>query len=154
MKRKLSSILIGSTFLLAFAWESPLDKILFSYKKYLEERPQEKIYVHLDRPYYSSGETIWLKAYLVAGPLHEPSPLSHIIYIELIDQLQKVVQTTRLLADQSSAGGYVDEGRTVVESTIIIETLCCATAAACAGCRMTRSRPWRFASWTVFSTTT
>lgn len=107
MKRKLSSILIGSTFLLAFAWESPLDKILFSYKKYLEERPQEKIYVHLDRPYYSSGETIWLKAYLVAGPLHEPSPLSHIIYIELIDQLQKVVQTTRLLADQSSAGGYI-----------------------------------------------
>jgi hypothetical protein len=107
MKRKLSSILIGSIFLFAFTWESPLDQILSSYKRYLEERPQEKIYVHLDRPYYASGETIWLKAYLVAGPFHEPSPLSYIIYIELIDQLEKVVQTTRLLADQSSAGGYI-----------------------------------------------
>jgi hypothetical protein len=55
--------------------------------------------VHLDRPYYALDETIWLKAYLVAGSFHEPSPLSYIIYIELIDQLEKVVQTTRLLAD-------------------------------------------------------
>lgn len=107
MKRKLGTILVGSIFFVAFSWESPLDQILFNYKRYLEERPQEKIYVHLDRSYYSSGETIWIKAYLVAGPLHEPSPLSQIIYIELFDQRQKVVQTTRLLADQSSAGGYI-----------------------------------------------
>ena len=25
----------------------------------------EKVYLHLDRPYYSAGDDIWIKAYLV-----------------------------------------------------------------------------------------
>ena len=29
--------------------------------------PKEKIYIQLDKPAYAPGETIWYKAYLMAG---------------------------------------------------------------------------------------
>jgi len=34
------------------------------FKKHIEIQ-FEKVYLHLDRPYYSAGDDIWIKAYLV-----------------------------------------------------------------------------------------
>lgn len=35
--------------------------------KYLRSNPAEDVYLHLDRTYYVSGETIWLSLYLTEG---------------------------------------------------------------------------------------
>lgn len=55
-----------------------------------KEYPQEKIYIHYDRPYYNPGETIWFKAYVFAGNL--PSLISKTVYAELIDDKGVVLQ--------------------------------------------------------------
>jgi hypothetical protein len=52
--------------------------------------PQEKIYVHFDKPYYNPGETIWFKAYLFSANL--PSLISKTMYAELIDEKGKVLE--------------------------------------------------------------
>jgi hypothetical protein len=52
--------------------------------------PQEKIYIHFDRPYYNPGETIWFKAYLFTSNL--PSGISKTVYAELIDEKGKMIE--------------------------------------------------------------
>lgn len=44
----------------------------------------EKLYVHTNRNDFYQGETIWFKTYAVAGPNHQPSPLSIKTFVELI----------------------------------------------------------------------
>ena len=51
---------------------------------------QEKIYLHLDKSAYNSGETIWFKAYLTADNL--PAPISKTVYAELINEKGLVLQ--------------------------------------------------------------
>jgi hypothetical protein len=65
--------------------------------------PQEKIYVHYDRPYYNSGETIWFKAYLLAGIL--PSMISSTMYAEMIDDKGNVMERKTMPVYAGSASG-------------------------------------------------
>jgi len=87
--------------------DTPIDRLIAGFTKYLDEFPQEKIYLHLDRPYYASGETIWLKAYLTAGAFHLPSSLSRTIYVELINGEGELVKELRLLSINGSAAGDI-----------------------------------------------
>lgn len=59
-----------------------------------KEYPQEKIYIHYDRPYYNPGETIWFKAYVFAANL--PSLISKTLYAELIDDKGNILQRRTL----------------------------------------------------------
>lgn len=67
--------------------------------------PQEKIYLHFDKPYYYSGEDIWFQAYVVAGPMHEPSVLSKKIYVELIDPQGELLKRVILKTDNGVVNG-------------------------------------------------
>jgi len=73
---------------------------------YGERFPQEKIYVHFDKPAYNTGETIWFKSYLFAGIT--PSPISRNFYAELIDQSGKVLQQKVLPIYEGSSAGHFD----------------------------------------------
>lgn len=44
--------------------------------------PQEKLYVHTDKPYYIAGDTIWLRAYVVDAATHQPVVKSKYVYVE------------------------------------------------------------------------
>lgn len=46
---------------------------------------QEKIYLHLDKPYYASGETIWYKAYVLDASFHRSLNASKAIWVDLVD---------------------------------------------------------------------
>ena len=45
---------------------------------------QQKVYLHLDRPYYVSGETIWFKAYVVKAARNQYDYRSGIFNVEVI----------------------------------------------------------------------
>lgn len=68
--------------------------------------PQEKIYIHYDRPYYNPGETIWFKAYLFAADI--PSFISTTMYAELISDNGKILQRKTLPVSGSSAASAFD----------------------------------------------
>lgn len=74
----------------------------------LEERSSiqlEKLYLHFDKPFYIPGETIWYKAYLVNARSNEPSSLSGIVYVELLDLTGKVIIRQILKAENGFANG-------------------------------------------------
>ena len=58
----------------------------------------EKAYLHLDRPFYARGETVWLAAYVVEADSHRPDTLSKVLYVELLSARQQLVaqRTLRL----------------------------------------------------------
>jgi hypothetical protein len=87
--------------------ENPLERLIAGFAKYVDELPQEKIYIHFDKPYYTTGETIWFKAYHTAGAYHEPSSQSRTIYVELINQNGQFVQHLKLFSINGSAAGNI-----------------------------------------------
>ena len=61
------------------------EKILAQLTRYVRETPQEKVYLHLDKPYYMAGETMWYKGYLFDAVGHNVDSFSRILYVDLID---------------------------------------------------------------------
>lgn len=58
--------------------------------------PQEKIYLHSDKPYYAVGERIWFRAHMVHSAIHIPYNLSRYVYVELINAENKVEARKKL----------------------------------------------------------
>jgi len=70
--------------------------------------PQEKVYLHLDNNWYAAGDTIWYKAYLVRSDNHAPSPLSRILYVELLNEQGYLVERQQLRVDSmAQAAGHI-----------------------------------------------
>jgi len=63
---------------------------------------QEKIYLHTDNNCYFVGDTIWYKAYLLRADSHQPSPLSRVMYVELISPDGYVIERQRLIVSHDS----------------------------------------------------
>lgn len=55
-------------------------------------RPIEKVYIQTDKPYYITGDTIRLKAYLLNADYFTPSERSGLLYVELDDQNGKMMK--------------------------------------------------------------
>ncbi|MDR1129892.1 MAG: hypothetical protein LBK96_02800, partial [Prevotellaceae bacterium] len=69
----------------------------------------EKVYLHLDRHFYLSGDDIWFKAYLVNAQTGKLSPKSsRIVYAELISPESKILMRRILYVDSTgcSAGDF------------------------------------------------
>lgn len=92
-------IFLASVILFSFTTDPTiLETILKKLKQYHIERPQEKLYVHLDKPFYAAGDNIWFKAYLVEGSFHSLDSQSRTVYVELIDKHKTVFKRQMLYA--------------------------------------------------------
>lgn len=74
----------------------PLDKLVNSLQRWTDSIPQEKIYLHMDKPYYALGDTVWFKGYLTVGPKHQLSALSGAMYVELLSEKDSLLQQLKL----------------------------------------------------------
>lgn len=70
-------------------------KIVSSFQN-IVAAPQEKVYLHTDKPYYFSGDTIWLKAYLTNAITHFQSKGSRFVYAELINRKNRMMQRIKI----------------------------------------------------------
>jgi len=108
MKRKL---ILNSISLLKVYLKFPiLFVVLFmlisftSYSQILNNY-QEKVYLHFDKSYYVSTDTIWFKAYIVEAKTNQPIVLSKILYVDLINPLNKIISTRVLKIEKGTAVG-------------------------------------------------
>ena len=81
---------------LAFSFhQRPQDETIRELSKSLESwnstYPEEKIFIHTDKPYYYTGDTIWYKTYLVNGQTLRPDTLSSILYLELLNEKNEII---------------------------------------------------------------
>lgn len=73
------------------AFKKVNDKLL----AYTTGHKTEKTYLHLDKPYYAAGDTIYFKAY-VTDPVNKLSTLSSILHVELINPDDRTCQALKL----------------------------------------------------------
>ncbi len=83
-----------------------LENIVAKSKRLSDEHPAEKVYLHFDKPYYSVGDTIWFKAYLTMEQ-NMPSLLSKVVYVDIINNRDSLVQTIKLPVANSVANGNI-----------------------------------------------
>ena len=112
-------LLFGISILYAFKMEDdPFSLLLKKMEKYNQKNMQEKVHLHLDKPYYAIGDDIWFKAYVVNTLDGRPSNISNILRVELINESDSIKKQLLLpltggvtwgdfkLTDSLSEGNY------------------------------------------------
>ena len=87
--------------------QSQMDDLLNTIQTYSDEKAPDKVYIQTDKPYYTSGEDIWIKTVLVNGISHLQSEKSKIVYLELLDPSDEVVVKKKLFIQQYSASADI-----------------------------------------------
>ncbi|TXK48605.1 hypothetical protein FVR03_07865 [Pontibacter qinzhouensis] len=106
----------------AAAQSGGLASLLTSFKQYRQQALQEKIFLHLDRPFYTAGETMWFKLYQVDATLHRPHHMSKVAYVEVLNEKQQPVLQGKIhVAEGMGKGSFVlpltlDAGQYVVRA--------------------------------------
>ncbi|HTD99861.1 MAG TPA: hypothetical protein VK668_11280 [Mucilaginibacter sp.] len=92
----LSVFLLLTCYSFSFAQSNPVKASLLnlqastdsSIKKY----PAEKIYIQFDKPNYVISDTAWFKVYLFNAPTHLLSAQSGLLYVDMLDDSDKLVK--------------------------------------------------------------
>lgn len=88
--------------------DDPLNNFLAKLLQHQEGYTQEKVHIHTDKPYYSIGDTLWFKSYIVYAEKNQLSSLSKILYVELINEKDSVQKSLRLpVSNGLSWGDFV-----------------------------------------------
>ncbi len=66
---------------------------------------QEKVYLHFDNTGYFIGETIWFKAYVTTATELSGTPMSRVLYVELISAEGEIIETHKLCIENGQAHG-------------------------------------------------
>lgn len=98
--------------------QDPFASLLKKVEEFTKKYPQEKVHLHLDKPYYAIGDDIWFKAYVIDAKTTAPTTISNILYVELIDGQDSLRKQLKLpmqdgltwgdfkLSDSLSEGNY------------------------------------------------
>ncbi len=101
----LSVILLNLGGLSLWAQDANLTKFVKKIDEVTSKYAQEKVYLHLDKPYYAIGDDIWFKAYTIDAKTSLPSLLSKILYVELINEKDSVSSHLKLQMRGGTAWG-------------------------------------------------
>lgn len=96
----------GPTKCYAQGKDSLSDCIVNTFKQ-ITNAPQEKIYLHTDKPYYFQGDTIWIKGYLASAITHLTNSFSKYVYIELIDQRNEILERKKIERTKDGFLGFL-----------------------------------------------
>lgn len=81
-----------------------LTQIINSFHAWQFYIPHEKLFIHTDKDYYTVGENIWFKGYLVNGQ-NQPDTLSRIVYAELINEDREIIAERMLRVEDFTCKG-------------------------------------------------
>ena len=85
----------------------PVESLINAFQDYAGNHPVEKIYLHLDKPYYAAGEYMYFRAYLTDADLNPENAKSGIIYVELSDAKKNLVKRVLLYSEQKEFAGQI-----------------------------------------------
>lgn len=101
------AFIVTTAFTFSQEGETLTERILAKLEKYRRVTPQEKVYLHFDKPYYMAGETMWFKGYLFDGTTHKIDSVSRVTYVDLIDETNGTIIASRVLNCDGSTHGDI-----------------------------------------------
>ena len=84
------------------------EKLATFFQNQLSVFPQEKIYLHTDKPLYITGEKIWFRAHLVNAENHLPASASRYVYVEMFNPLDSLISRVKIINNNGAYYGHID----------------------------------------------
>ena len=107
-------LLFSRTALAAPPPSSASDSLALRLRHQLELFPQEKIFLHTDKPYYMAGDTLWFRAHVVDASTHAPADASRYVYVDFrcvdkppVGTAAPAAQHYRILERDGVYAGYI-----------------------------------------------
>ncbi|MGB8192155.1 MAG: hypothetical protein WCF67_09565, partial [Chitinophagaceae bacterium] len=76
--------------------QQPVEDLKQQFAAFQQLAPQEKLFVHTDKNFYLTGETIWFKLYHVDAGSHKTSDISKVAYVEILNHEAKPVMQVKV----------------------------------------------------------
>lgn len=89
-------------------------------KTYTHNSLAEKVYLQLDNEVYTTDKTIWFKAIIINAATHHTAYSSGVLYVDLIDQEQNIVNSKLIKIRDGIGDGHFDLDRSYKEGVYII----------------------------------
>ncbi len=80
----------------------------------------EKIYLQLDGKVYTKGNIIWFKSLVLSTEDHRPSSLSGILYVELVDSDQRIMERKLIKLEKGIGKGFFELFESYAPGTYLI----------------------------------
>ena len=95
--------------LAVFAWifTNPVEDLVRQSQLYFSQRPMEKVYLHLSQPYFTNGDMIWFSAYVLDYFENQPSKISEVLHLLLINPKGEVINKKTIEIDEGTGDGYI-----------------------------------------------
>ncbi|MBR4149727.1 MAG: hypothetical protein IKT94_06295, partial [Rikenellaceae bacterium] len=108
MKRffTLALALVAST--IALAQQPSQDRLLDGFARMYANSLQEKVYLMTDKPYYSAGERIWMRGWVVDAVSHTGQTPTNYLYVDLVDAGDNLVQRIKIKRDATGFNNAID----------------------------------------------
>ncbi|HEX8657770.1 MAG TPA: TonB-dependent receptor plug domain-containing protein [Hymenobacter sp.] len=123
-KGMLAALLVGGALLMAFRPgprdEGLIQRIARQLSDFYAAARGEKAYLHLDRPVYATGETIWFSAYVVDASQHRLDSLSQVLHVDLLSPERVVVARRTLRLQGGRASGDLDIADSLAAGTYVL----------------------------------
>ncbi|MFD0749062.1 hypothetical protein ACFQZS_02840 [Mucilaginibacter calamicampi] len=84
-----------------------LTELKANVENYKKQVLKEKLYVHVNKDFYLTGEILWFKVYNVEGASHIPLDLSKVAYLELLDSKHAPVLQTKVTLKNGQGAGSI-----------------------------------------------
>ena len=76
-----------------------------SFENYNKNNYQEKVFLHIDKSVYATGEVLWFKAYMTNANSNQLSSLSKICYVEILGADKKPLLQGKIDIDSGKGNG-------------------------------------------------
>lgn len=82
-----------------------IDKLQKSFADYQENNFREKVYVHVNKTFYMTGEILWFKVYSVQGHANERNDISKVAYVDVLDNNHVAVMQAKIAMKDGKGNG-------------------------------------------------
>lgn len=99
-----------------------VDDLIVKLEDYLAYYTPEKVYLHLDKPYYSAGDTLWFSTYLTHGVSHMATAPSKLVYVELVNADRSILAKRDIHIEDGVGAGEISLPDTLSSGAYIIRS--------------------------------
>ncbi len=90
------------------AQQLPQDRLLDGFARMYANSIQEKVYLMTDKPYYSAGERIWMRGWVIDAVSHTGQTPTNYLYVDLVDAGDNLVQRIKIKRDSTGFNNAID----------------------------------------------
>ena len=90
------------------AQELSYDRLLDGFARMYANSLHEKVYLMTDKPYYSAGERVWIRGWVVDAVSHTGQTPTNYLYIDLVDSGDDLIQRIKIKRDSTGFNNAID----------------------------------------------